>query len=173
VAQSPTGDAVIVFDAAGKDAPRSVGEKFVSQQGIVSSDVRELRINGLDAWRGYFKATTQQGELGGLATFVSHGGTTWRILGLTPGAKLDAVRSTFDATAASFTRLTDKAALAVQPAHVSLIRADRDMTVEEFAKRYPSSIPIEKLATINGLEKDGKILKGQFVKRVTGGELPK
>jgi len=136
VAQSPKGDALIVLDVAGKDAPKSVGEKFASQEGIVASDARELRINGLEAWRGYFKATTQQGELGGLATFVAHGGTTWRILGLTSGAKLDSVRSTFDATAASFTRLTDKAALAVQPARVSLVRADRDMTIEEFALRY-------------------------------------
>ncbi|MFA6955438.1 MAG: M48 family metalloprotease [Thermoanaerobaculia bacterium] len=173
IAQSPKGDAMIVFDVAGKDAPKSVGEKFASQEGIVASDARELRINGMDAWRGYFKATTQQGELGGLATFVAHGGTTWRILGLTTGAKLDTVRSTFDATAASFARLTDKAALSVQPAHVNLVRADREMTIEEFAQRYPSSIPIEKLATINGLEKGGKILKGQFAKRVTGGELPK
>lgn len=173
VAVSPNGDAMIALDAAGKEAPRSAGEKFVSQQGITRGTVIEERINGLDAWRSYFKAATQQGELGGLASFVAHGGTTWRIVAVTSGAKLDTLANDFNATALSFTRLTDAKALAVQPAHVSLVRADRDMTVDEFAQRYPSSIPLETLATINGLDKGGKILKGQVVKRVTGGELPK
>lgn len=173
VAMSQKGDALISLSAAGKESPRTSGQKFVSQQGITALDVSEERINGLDAWRGYFKAGTNPNELGGLATFVSHGGATWRIVALTSGAKLEELRRSFNASAASFRKLTDPKALAVQPARVSLVTADRDMTVEEFAKRYPSSIPIEKLATMNGLDKGGKILKGQIVKRVTGGEIPK
>ena len=173
VAVSPNGDAMIALGAAGKEAPRSAGETFVSQEGITRGNVTEERINGLDAWRGYFKAATQQGELGGLAAFVAHGGTTWRIVAVTSGAKLDTLTGEFDATAASFARLTDPSALSVQPARIKLVSADRDMTIEEFQQRYPSSIPIEKLATMNGLEKGGRILKGQVVKRVLGGELPK
>lgn len=173
VAQSEKGDAMIVFSGGGKSAPREAGRAFLAQQGITAGDVSENRINGLDAWRGYFKAATQKGELGGLVTFVSHRGTTWRMLALTSGAKLEGLSRDFNATTASFAPLTDKAALAVQPARVSLVRADRDMTIEEFAQRYPSSIELERLATINGLDKGGKILKGQVVKRVTGGELPK
>ena len=172
-ALNPNGDALISLVAAGKESPRAAGQKFVSQQGITAGDVSEERINGLEAWRGYFKAGTSPNDLGGLATFVSHGGATWRIVAFTRGAKLDELRRSFNATAASFRKLTDPAALAVQPAKVSLVTADRDMTIEEFAQRYPSSIPLEKLATMNGLPKGGKILKGQVVKRVTGGELPK
>ncbi|MGK2858132.1 MAG: M48 family metalloprotease [Thermoanaerobaculia bacterium] len=173
VAASQNGDAMISLGAAGKEAPRSAGEKFVSQQGITRGNVSEARINGLNAWRGYFTATTQQGELGGLAAFIAHGGTTWQIVALTSGAKLDNLSSNFNATATSFERLTDPRALAVQPALVKLVTADRNMTIEEFQQRYPSSIPIEKLATMNGLPKGGKILKGQIVKRVVGGGLPK
>ncbi|MCM2313585.1 MAG: M48 family metalloprotease [Thermoanaerobaculia bacterium] len=173
IAASQKGDAMISLGAAGKDSPRTEGEKFISQQGIVSGNVSRDRINGLDAWRGYFKATTQQGELGGLAAFVSHGGTTWRIVALTSGTRLESLANDFNATATSFARLTDPRALAVEPARVKLVKADRDMTIDEFQRRYPSSIPIEKLATMNGLDKGGKILKGQIVKRVIGGELPK
>lgn len=172
-AMSPNGDALIALGAAGKDDPRSEGEKFVGQQGVVAGSVSEGRINGLDAWRGYFKATTQRGELGGLATFIAHRGTTWRIVAMTSGAKLDSLAGEFNETATSFERLTDPQALAVQPARVKLVTADRNMTIEEFQQRYPSSIPIEKLATMNGLDKGGRIMKGQIVKRVIGGELPK
>lgn len=172
VAASQKGDAMISLRAAGNESPKTEGEKFISQQGIVGGNVSRDRINGLDAWRGYFKATTQRGELGGLASFVSHGGTTWRIVALTSGARLDSLADDFNATATSFERLTDPRALAVEPARVKLVKADRDMTINEFQQRYPSSIPIEKLATMNGLDKGGKILKGQIVKRVIGGELP-
>jgi predicted Zn-dependent protease len=173
MAQSEKGDALIVFSGGGKSAPKQAGQAFLAQQGITGGDVSEARINGLDAWRGYFKAATKEGELGGLVTFVSHRGTTWRMLALTSAAKLDGLAKSFNATTASFAPLTDKAALGVRPARISLVRADRDMTIEEFAQRYPSSIAIEQLATINGLEKSGRIPKGQVVKRVTGGELPK
>lgn len=172
-AQSQDAGALIIFDSAGKEAPKSAGEKFIAQEGIVAGGVSEARINGLNAWRGYFKATMDDGEYVGLATFVAHGDATWRILALASSAKFSGFQSTFNANAASFARLTDKAALAVQPARVSLVRADRDMTIDEFARRYPSSIPIEKLAVINGLEKNGVIHQGEYAKRVTGGELPK
>ena len=173
VAASENGDAIISLGTAGKDAPRSVGEKFVSQPGVTRGNVSEERINDLDAWRGYFKATTQQGELGGLATFIAHGGTTWKIVAMTSGAKLEGLANNFNATAASFAKLTDPKTIAVEPARVRLVTADREMTVKEFQQRYPSSIPLNKLAAMNGLDENGKILKGQVVKRVTGGELPK
>ena len=79
----------------------------------------------------------------------------------------------FKATVASFKPLTDPAALAVQPAKVELVKVPRDMTVSEFNAQFPSTVPVEVVATINGLDPGGRLKAGQTAKRVVGGKLPR
>jgi hypothetical protein len=47
------------------------------------------------------------------------------------------------------------------------------MNLTEFARRYPSTVEIEQLAIINGVNVDTVMDPGRLVKRVVGGELPK
>jgi hypothetical protein len=42
------------------------------------------------------------------------------------------------------------------------------MTLEEFAQRYPSGVPLDKLALINGVDQGATIAGGTSVKRVVG-----
>jgi predicted Zn-dependent protease len=70
---------------------------------------------------------------------------------------------------ASFTTLTDPAALAVQPARVELVKLGRDMTIEQFAAQYPSTAPPEVVALINGVDAGGTLKAGTVAKRVVGG----
>ena len=81
-------------------------------------------------------------------------------------------RDTFRAALKSFDRLTDRAALSVTPAKLELIALDRGMTLEEFDRRYPSTVPLETIALINGRAPGDRLTAGTKVKRVTGGELP-
>jgi predicted Zn-dependent protease len=50
----------------------------------------------------------------------------------------------------SFRRLTDPAALAVKPSLVRLVQIPSAMSITQFQQQYPSSIPVEQLAVING-----------------------
>lgn len=172
VGVAPGQDAVIQLRLAGKKTPREHADEFFQQQGIEAGRTSNERINGLAAYRGYFRATTQQGVLGGLVSWISHGENTYQLASFTSEQKLGSFDDEFVAVTRSFRRLTDRAVLAVQPAKITLVRADRDMTLEEFQKRYPSSIPIADLAIANGLEPGSTIPKGRMVKRVQGGELP-
>jgi hypothetical protein len=47
------------------------------------------------------------------------------------------------------------------------------MTLAEFADRFPSTVELEQLAILNGMTAQTRLEKGQLVKRVVGGELPK
>jgi hypothetical protein len=49
---------------------------------------------------------------------------------------------------------------------ITLVQLPRDMTVAEFRQAYSSSIPIEQLALINGVEVNGSFARGTLVKRV-------
>ena len=70
----------------------------------------------------------------------------------------------------SFTRLTDAAAIDVLPDRVVVTKVPRHMTLAEFNQQFPSTIPIEQLAIVNGIEANAALDAGQSVKRVTGGK---
>ena len=56
----------------------------------------------------------------------------------------------------------------MQPLRVDVVRAPREMTLSTFGSQYPSPVPIQKLALINGLEPNESIHSGTLVKRVVG-----
>jgi len=173
MAGSPNQDAIIQLSLAGKTSPRDAATQFLSRQGITAGNGSTASINGLPAASSYFKAQTDQGEIEGLATFISYGGITYGLLSYTPAGKLSTYDNAFRQTAASFSELRDPAALSVQPAKVDLVKLPEEMTLAQFNARYPSSIPIGQLAIINEVDgPDSAIPAGRTVKRVTGGVLP-
>jgi hypothetical protein len=78
----------------------------------------------------------------------------------------------FQAALASFKPLTDPTALAVQAAKVELVKVPRDMTIAEFQKEFPSTAPLETVATVNGVATDGRLEAGRTAKRIVGGVSP-
>jgi predicted Zn-dependent protease len=91
-------------------------------------------------------------------------------MGYTPAGKLGSYDRAFQGTIGSFTQLRDASKINVQPARVELVKVPRQMTLEQFNGQYPSTIPIEQLAIINGLEGPTSVVPaGQTVKRVVGG----
>ena len=73
----------------------------------------------------------------------------------------------------SFARITDRRYLEVSPATIDIVKLPRSMDLTEFVRRYPSTVEIEKLALINGVNVDTVMDPGRLVKRVVGGKLPK
>ena len=74
---------------------------------------------------------------------------------------------------ASFSKLTDRRYLEVQPARVEIIKLPKAMTFEEFNRRYPSNAEAVEVATLNGIDPDARLETGRLMKRIVGGELPK
>jgi hypothetical protein len=60
----------------------------------------------------------------------------------------------------------------VQPKRVDVISLASAMTLDEFARRYPSTVDMETLAIINQADSNTRFPAGAEVKRVVGGELP-
>ena len=160
-------DAIIVLTLAGKASPAQAASEFLRQEGIQSSGVSTTPVNGLPAAVARFAVQTEQGVLAGYAAFVQLDDTTYRILAYTAQANAAAYDGTFRQAIGSFRRLTDPAALAVKPAVLRLVQIRSAMTIAQFQQQYPSSIPIEQLATINGAPTAGTSFPaGSWLKRV-------
>lgn len=169
VAVSPGQDAGIQLTLAGKKAPREYAQQFFQKSGAEAGRYSTDAVNGFPAFQGYFRANTQQGIVAGLVSWIALGENTYQIVAFTPDPQLQGYIDAFVGASKSFTKITDRAALNIKPARISLVRADRNMSLAEFQKRYPSSIPLAQLALINGIDAGATIRIGQTVKRVQGG----
>jgi predicted Zn-dependent protease len=165
-AVSPGQDAMIQLTLAQGSAEQAA-QNFFGQQGLQSSQVGRTDINGMSAVTGYFQAQTEQGTLAGIAAFIAHENRTYQLLTFTPAQQLRRYEGVFRSAIGSFARLTDQSALNVQPNRITIVRINAPMTLSEFNSRYPSRIPLEELALINGLEgPNTRIPAGRSLKRV-------
>jgi len=170
---SPNQDAIVQLGLAGQTAPDQAARQFLSQQGVKAGQSSTQSINGLPAASSYFAAQTDQGQIEGLVTFLSYRGTTYGILAYTGAGKLGSYSEAFRRAVGSFRELNDPAALNVQPARIDLVTLDQPMTVTEFNQKYPSTIKVEEVALINGVDGPaGTLRPGRAYKRVVGGVKP-
>lgn len=167
VGVSSSQDAILVLSGAGTDAPNQALNAFLSQQGIQRGATSAAPINGLPAAMGQFAAQTQQAVIAGYVAFVQLDGSTYRVLAYTDQGKFGAYDRTFRQALGSFQRLTDPQALAVKPARLRLVQLRSAMTLTQFQQQYPSTITLDQLALINGVDNATTPLPaGTWVKRV-------
>lgn len=170
LAVSPQQDALVALGVVGNVPPEQALQQFFANQAVQPLPVA---ATGLPPLSRYFEARTEQGVLQGVTAFVSHGGSTWQLIGYTAAGQLAAHEPAFRATLASFRELNDPAVLGVQPARIDLVKLGEPMTLEQFNARSPSTLPLEELATLNGLTPGETLPAGRTVKRVVGGVRPR
>jgi predicted Zn-dependent protease len=170
VAVSPQQDAMLVVGSAGKMSPQEALGRFLSTQGVQPGPASGSPIHGLSAATALFQAQTEQGvPVQGLVSFVSHQGQTFQLIGYTAAERFGGYGPALQSSLGSFGPLTDPTALGVQPARVSVVKLPRPMTVEEFNSAFPSTVPVQEVALLNGVSTGEKLPAGEPMKRVVGG----
>jgi len=171
-AMSPPQDAVVVITLASRPSAQAAYQEFFSQPGIQRGQPWRGSINGLPALANAFAAQTDQGVLEGLAAFVEHGGKVFQILGYAPSSRWPRYEATVSNSVGSFAPLTNPRDLSVPPRRIDVVTLPQSMTIEEFARRHPSTVSVQTLAILNGVEPGERLEAGRKAKRVVGGELP-
>ena len=169
---SPQMDAILELTAAGNDSPADALKKFMANEKVQAGTPRNITINGSPATQTQFSAQTDQGQLRGLATFISYSGVTYRFLGYANANNYADHEQAFLKSMNSFRQVTDPKVLHVEPARVSVEKVPQAMTLAEYYQQHPSTIPLEQVAIINGIQTDTKLVAGQKIKRVVGGVQP-
>ncbi len=166
IGSSPQQDAAIQLTLAQQQSPEAAAQAFLAQQGIQPGQTSRQTVNSVPAVAATFQASTQQGTVQGLAVFLSHGGNIYQVMGFSPAQVYAQHDQVFRQSLGSFGPVTDPSLLSVQAPRIAIVRADRAMTLAEFNQRYPSTIPLEELAIINGITVSTTIPAGTTVKRV-------
>ncbi len=167
---SPRQDALIQLTPKQARSPEEAYREFASEQGVQTGRLTRDRVNGLEAVVAEFTASTQQETIRGLAYFISQGRLVYQLMGYSREGNYGAYESVLRRSMDSFGPLTDREALAARPARIRIVKIDQAMTLEEFARRYPSTIPISTLALLNGVEEGANFPAGTTLKRVEGPE---
>jgi predicted Zn-dependent protease len=171
-AVSPQKDAAIELTLAKEASAAAASQAFLSQKGFTSGIPTRTSIGGLPGITAAFAATTDNGTLRGTALFVEYGGAVYRLVGYAGEARWPAYQPVAERALSSFARLTDPAALGVQPQRISVVRADRRTSIAELARQRPSPAPVATLALLNQVETDTPLESGRLVKWVVGPPLP-
>jgi predicted Zn-dependent protease len=169
---SPEKDAVIQLTLSDAETPEAALQDFFSGSDIRSTGPNMGSISGLRTAGDGFVATTDQGNLQGRIGFVAYGSHVFQLLGYSVEHRWSTYEDEIRRTLASFDKLTDPRALAVQPKRLKVVRVDRSMTLAEFASLHRSTVPIETLALLNRLDADSRLAPGKTYKVIVGGDLP-
>jgi predicted Zn-dependent protease len=153
-------------------SPEAAAQQFFSQQGVQQGQSLQADFGGLPAVARIFGAQTQSGDLEGIAAFAEKDGRVYRILGYTAAQSFSRYRSELSGSLGSFGRVTDRRLLEVKPKRLEVVSLPSAMSLEEFGRRYPSTVDLETVAIINGAAAGTRFQAGAEVKRVVGGELP-
>lgn len=161
-------DAMIQLDLASQGSAAQARTAFLGGEGMQAGQRWESSVDGLPSAWTEFSATTQSGQLRGIAGFVEYGGRVYRLLGYGTTAGWQARGGATRTALESFRRVTDRAVLDVQPRRLEIVRLPSAMAFSEFLTRYPSSEEAAIVARINGVSPDASLESGRLMKRVVG-----
>lgn len=170
---SPQQNAAIQLTLAQAASPTAAAQAFLQQQGVRPGQARSQTVNGLPAVVAGFQAQTQQQLLQGLALFVAHEGRVYQIIAYTAAGAYAQYDRAFQQSLGSFAPLTDPAVLGLQPDRMAVVRIAERMSLAEFNRRFPSTVPVAELAILNQVAGPESVLPaGTSVKRVVAGQAP-
>lgn len=169
VAVAPSQDAIVELRPVGALRPDDAAKRFFSIPGVQPASAAAGTVSGLPTVAGYFAARSDQEQIEGMYAFTELEGKTYQLLGYTVPGKLRTHDAAIRQTVASFSRLTDPKALAVQPAKLELVTLDRPLTFADFMSAHPSTVSAQDVAILNGVDENATLEKGRVMKRVVGG----
>lgn len=162
-------DAIMQLTLSQEADPARALEAFAAQEGVETGRAETRRRNGVLMSTALFEVPREQDAIFGRVVYVQDGERTYQVLGYTLKDKWPGYSDTLDGALASYRRVTDPAVLEVQPSRLSLVDLKRSLTLEDFQRRYPSTVPIETLGLINRLDAQGRLAPDTLAKRVVGG----
>ncbi len=159
-------DGLLQLELGGTAPIKAQLDTFLTQEGVTAVSTSQAPVNGLPTASGRFRAQLEQGAAEGYVAFITYGGRNYRLMTLAIAAQAAAYDGAMLAWIRSFKPLTDPARLNVKPARIHLVKLPRAMSLTTFNTTYPSAVPIDQVALLNGVSTGEALPAGRLVKQV-------
>lgn len=166
LAGSPEGDAALELTMAPSTTADQAMQSFLNESGVTRRDGPKRLGKGVAA---SFVASTEAGQIGGLAYFVEQGGRTYMMLGLTDASRFSQYQDAFVRSFASFSEVTDQAILDIGPDRLQVEQLTSATPIAELAQEH-RRLPKEELALLNQAEVGDSLPAGAWAKWVSPSE---
>ena len=152
-------------------SPGEYAQGLAEQSGVELVEGENTRINGNRAYLGTYRFQDSQGNrLSALAAFIDFEGRLYQILGLAPTQTFSTYARTFEDSLTSFSRLTDRNTLNVQPDRLRIRTAGRGQTLSRIARDVNNPrMNAEALSRLNRMDADETLRAGTLVKVIEAG----
>ncbi|MEM8961643.1 MAG: M48 family metalloprotease [Acidobacteriota bacterium] len=168
VAMSPEKDALVALTLSDEPSPEAASRSFFQEASIRDDGNVQVGYEGIARAFQTQNQQTGQTTLRGVTAWTRWGDNLFQLIGITqPDSWRRAGRTTID-TVASFRRLSKRKYRDVEAMRISIVTLDRAMSLEEFDRRYPSDIDLDRLAVINQTTPEAQLQRGDKIKRVQG-----
>ncbi len=159
-------DGLLQLELAGTEPIATQLQTFLAQQGVTAGATSKAAVNGIPAVSAPFGAQLEQGPVKGYITYITYGGRNYRLMTLAADAQFAAYDAPMRSWTSSFRPLTDAARLNVKPARIKIVTLSGPMSVAAFHAKYPSVIPVDRVAMLNGVAADATFPARSLVKQV-------
>jgi len=159
-------DGLLQLELGGTEPIATQLQTFLAQQGVTAGATARAPVNGLPAVSAQFTAQLEQGAAQGYIAFITYGGRNYRLMGLATSAQAAAYDASMRDWIGSFRPLTEPARLNVTPTKIKIVKITGPMTAVAFNTKYPSVVPIDQFALLNGVAVDDAFPAGRLVKQV-------
>jgi predicted Zn-dependent protease len=158
--------AVTIFSMPGHENTAEVVDEIGNLEDVTVISREQLSINGETAHRILGSMSDQNGNpFRIIVTGVNNGGQMFRFLSYSSEADFAGFESSFNRVSTGFARLTDSNKLAMQPARIRIVAANRTAIFSNFLpSEMPKGIDAEQLAIINQVELNETIPQGTLLK---------
>jgi predicted Zn-dependent protease len=168
VGMSPEHDAAIELTVTPDRTAADAMRRFASLAGVNVGASAPDSFGGFRGVSAQFVADTSDGRVRGTAAFIEQQGRVYQLLGYSAASAYGAISPTLVMAIKSFAPVTDPAVLQVQPKRIDIVEIEQRQSLAEFASRFSSAVPAERLAVLNQLPDASTLLEaGTLVKRVT------
>lgn len=140
-----------------RDAERSAGVRLLER-------ATTQEINGLRAVRSVVAVDGSSGPMMLDFTWVAHGGTVYRIVGVSPARRYSTYRPLFDRTVSSFRAMTPADAVKIRETRLRVATARAGEQPADVGRRMKSVWSAEEIAVANGLPAEARLAAGQPIK---------
>ncbi len=165
-------DAFVVLTLAQDSTPAEAEKAFFAQEGIRRGSqwkrgFRHFEVVAKPDSNGQAPPSIQ-----GTVGFRSHKGQVFRLVCYTSADRWKRYQAVMHRSLPSFKSLTHQRYLNVHAKKLKIVKLNRAMNLDQFNRKFPSTITLDALSGLNGVEPNETLPKGTLVKRVVGDDPP-